>query len=115
MRIGGVMVAVPTVLHAVACGGDDDNPDAINGQTSFGITSDGTGAPHSHVLTIQCGDLDNTSDVAYTSSETNGHTHVVTVTPEQLGMIATGATVSVSVTTPHMHTWQITRPVTACT
>jgi hypothetical protein len=115
LRIGGVMVAVPAVLHATACGGDDSGPDAINNQTSFGVTSDGSGAPHDHVLTLQCADLDNASNVTYTTSETNGHDHPVTLSPEQLGMIATGATVTVTITDGHTHTWVITRPATACT
>jgi hypothetical protein len=114
VRIGGVMIAVPAAL-AVACGGDDDNPDAISGQTSFGITSDGTGAPHDHVLTVQCADLDNASNVTYQSSEASGHDHRVTLSPEQLTSIAAGTAVTVTITDGHTHTWVISKPASACT
>ena len=58
--------AVPVVLWAVACGGQDAAPDA-NVQTSFQATSQVGASGHLHVLTIMCADL-GSGDVRYVTS-----------------------------------------------
>ena len=104
--------AVPGLLWAISCGGDDAPADA-NNQTSFQVTSDSDATGHRHVLTVMCGDLAG-GDVRYTSSESAQHTHMVTMTRDELGRIAAGETVTKTITDAHAHTWTIMRPSTAC-
>lgn len=106
------MIAVPAALHVVACGGGDSAPDASLGASSFQASSaDSSG--HTHQLTIQCMDLSR-STVTYTSGEGGGHTHQVTVNGTQLAALANGDTVTITVSTPHAHTWMMTKPASAC-
>lgn len=115
IRVGGTLVAVPTVLSAVACGGGDDGgggggADASTGQTSFSVmNSDASG--HSHQLVIQCSDLSG-SGVSYTA--TGGHTHTVMISQSELGMISSGSSVTINTTDGHAHTWIISKPSGAC-
>ena len=105
--------AVPVVLWAVACGGQDAAPDA-NVQTSFQATSQVGASGHLHVLTIMCADL-GSGDVRYVTSEAAEHTHALTMTRAELGVLADGQTVTKSITDQgHTHVWTLTTPATAC-
>lgn len=106
-------LSVPAVLWAVACGGDDGPSDA-NFQTSFQSTSEVNTSGHQHVLTVRCADLVG-SDVRYTTSEANEHTHLVTLTRAELTSIGAGEAVTKVVTDQgHTHTWLLMKPATAC-
>jgi hypothetical protein len=110
LRVGGALVAVPTVLTLTSCGDDDGgggNPDANLGATSFqASTSDNSG--HVHSITVQCSDLAGNS-ATYTSTEAAAHTHTVTLDSTQLAAIANGDTVMVDTNDTHAHTWAISK------
>jgi hypothetical protein len=113
IRVGGTLLAVPAVLHAVACGGDDDGSkaDAQPAPASFQAHNEDN-AGHTHTLTILCRDLTG-NGVTYTSSSV-GHVHMVPVSASELAMIAAGQTVMIMTTSLHNHTWVITKPAAAC-
>ncbi|MBE7453328.1 MAG: hypothetical protein HS111_32020 [Kofleriaceae bacterium] len=105
--------SAPLVLWAVACGGDDGPADA-NFQTSFQVNSETNTSGHRHNLTIMCADIGG-SDVQYTSSESNEHTHRVTVTAAELSALGAGQPVTKTITDQgHSHTWILMKPSTAC-
>jgi len=114
LRVGGAVIAIPAILHATACSGDDEpggaSPDSAPA-TSF--TAMGTLSGHTHEIEIQCADL-SSGGVTYTSTSTNGHTHDVTLSADQLADIAAGVTVTVNTTDLHPHEWIISKPSTAC-
>jgi hypothetical protein len=113
MRRRDVLVGIPPVLLAVACGGGDGAADA-NNQTSFQVQSETNTSGHRHNMTVVCADIGG-SDVRYTTSESANHTHMVTVTGAELMMIGAGTTVTKTITDQgHSHTWILMKPSTAC-
>jgi hypothetical protein len=128
VRVGAGVVIAPAVLTLKACG-DDEGPrddsglpdsggdattdaseDSTTEETSFQGT---TSSPHAHTVTVQCADLGE-DGVTYTSSF-NGHSHQVTLTGEELMMLANGDEVVVMTSDAgHDHMWTIQKPESAC-
>jgi hypothetical protein len=116
VRIGGVLVAIPSVLAVTACGGgdddDDDSADAA-GATSFsGGTSTSDGSGHTHNFTVQCADLGGNS--ATYSATGSGHEHSITLDASQLTALGNGDLVSFDTNDSHAHSWEVRKPSTAC-
>jgi hypothetical protein len=63
---------------------------------------------HGHVLTILRSDLDSTTVVSYDIRGSADHTHTVTLTVVQLATLKTGASVTVTSTTTDYHQHVIT-------
>jgi hypothetical protein len=127
IRAGAGLVAVPAVLTLKACGDDggptddsgvpdsstdDASDDGTVPETSF--TANGTGSGHVHSITVECADLGE-DGITYTSTTASSHSHQVTLTAEELTMIAGGdAVVVITTDAGHEHTWTIQKPETAC-
>jgi hypothetical protein len=110
LRIGGTTVAVPAVLVMTSCGGGGEGtPDA---REEFSVSSSGN--DHVHQILIECADLDAGDAVTYTSSSAQAHTHNVMLTAAEVDMVAGGQTVTKMTTTPHTHTWTISKPSNRC-
>jgi hypothetical protein len=114
-RVGGLAVAVPSVLSLVACGeagsGDAGNTGTSSGDDFAGETTESAG--HTHTVTIRCSDVDAGGAVTYTSSKTSGHTHTVPLNAVQLAKLAAGESVTLETRSLHLHTWVLS-PGTAC-
>ena len=63
---------------------------------------------HGHVLTVLRSDLDSTTVVSYDIQGTADHTHTVTLTLAQLATLKSGASVTVTSTTTDYHQHVIT-------
>lgn len=114
-RVGGLAVAVPSVLTLVACGeaggGDAGNAGTPSGDDFVGETTQSAG--HTHTVTVRCSDVDAGEAVTYVSSKTSGHTHSVPLNTVQLAELASGGSVSLETRSLHLHTWVLS-PGTAC-
>jgi len=100
-----------------ACGGDDggggnNNPDAAVSTKS--CTDNGTSVQisgnHGHVLMVTAADVTAAADKTYDITGTSAHSHSVTVTAANFGMLASNPSGSVMVTSTSGggHTHQIT-------
>ena len=58
---------------------------------------------HGHVLAVSKSDLDSATDLTYNIQGSADHTHSVTLTVAQLGVLKTGASVTVTSTTAFDH------------
>lgn len=112
IRIGGMVVAVPPILHLVACGDGGGGGDSAggtggtsNGDDLIGETTESAG--HVHTVTVHCADVLAGDAVTYTSSKTSGHTHGVTLNSVQLSKLAAGESVTFETNSLHLHTWVI--------
>ena len=117
VRVGGLVVAVPSVLHLVACGdaGESDGSGGAGGAPA-GDTFEGettASAGHTHTVTVRCSDVAAGDGVTYTSSKAGGHTHSVTLSAVQLSKLALGETVTFETNSLHLHSWMLS-PGDAC-
>lgn len=110
IRVGGALVAVPAALKLTACGDDGNGnggtPDGGGGDSFTVMNQDDAG--HSHTFSVECTDLSSQTEVTFTATG-SGHSHSVTLTAQQLTMVAGGTTVMVNTTTPHNHTWVVSK------
>ena len=118
-RIPMVLLAVP-VLKACAAeedrttrppgtggGGGDDEP----GPTEFRVENDDASG-HLHWFSVTCVQLDSRQT---TWTAQGAHTHMVTLTEDQLDSILAGDQVIVNTTGGHPHTWVLQMPSDMCT
>ncbi len=91
-------------------GGDTEaDPDA-GAETSFLVQNqDSSGHPHS--FEMSCASLDGRQ---YTYTAGGAHTHMVTLTDEDIDDILSGRTVTIETTGGHPHTWVIAMPASLC-
>jgi hypothetical protein len=110
IRVGTALIAVPVALSLESCGNDNGDTPAPPG---FDVNST-VDLAHSHSVRILTSDLTNppASGVVYTSSVSDGHTHTIALTQQQLTDINNGVSVPVvsSVTNAHTHGWTIQKP-----
>jgi hypothetical protein len=96
-------LASGTVLLLIqGCGGDDDEPPP---PSACGVTITNN---HGHVLTIASADLSSTTSKTYDIQGTADHTHNVTLSPTQLAQLKSGGSVSVTSTQTNQHSHPIT-------
>lgn len=122
-RIPLVLVAVPVVG---ACAAEDDYPTRPPGGGGGAGGGSGSGQPqpdaaftvqndddsgHQHWFEVACLELE---DGKSTWTAQGAHTHMVTLTNEQLDAILAGDMVSVTTTGGHTHTWVFAMPQTLC-
>ncbi len=114
MRIGGAVVAVPSVLYATSCDGGsfEESVDASLGRTSFQVMNFDS-AGHTHTFTIQCAELSNANGMTYTAVN-DTHNHTISLSGGQLATISNGDPVVISFTDGHAHTFTIMKPDNAC-
>ena len=91
-------------VAAVRCGSSTTAPSSV---ADVSVTSTVVNA-HSHTINVSSSDQLHPADTTYTTSNTMGHTHTLTLTAGQLASIATGGTVTVTsssstVTGNHTH------------
>jgi hypothetical protein len=100
-RLALILVVAVTV---VSCG-SSTAPSSLVADLS--VTSTVVNA-HSHTINVSASDQLHPADTTYTTSNSMGHTHTLTLTAGQLSSIATGGTVTVTssmstVTGNHTH------------
>jgi hypothetical protein len=114
-RVGGLALAVPSVLSLVACGesggGDAGSAGTPSGDAFVGETTESAG--HTHTVTVRCSDVDSGEAVTYASSRASGHTHNVPLNTVQLAKLASGGSLTLETRSLHLHTWVLS-PRTAC-
>jgi len=112
-RIGGTMVAVPLVLEAISCGSDNT---AAPSTTEFSQNSS-TASSHSHTMRFVCAELATHAGMPYTSSNSGGHVHEITLDVTELNTILAGGAVgpvTSTIVNGHAHTWTIQKPAGSC-
>jgi hypothetical protein len=100
--------SLAALLGAVGCGGSDDT---LAGCDGVGAVSDVVEG-HSHTVCVPASNLAGmpTVPILYTTSTAEGHTHQITLSPEQNSTLASGGTVADVVSTMdsgHSHTFTL--------
>jgi hypothetical protein len=96
-----------SLLALAACGSDEDTLAGCDGVGAVSSVNDG----HSHTVCVPAADLARrpTVSILYTTSLVMGHTHQITLTPEQIATLAEAGTVEVITTVDagHSHTFTL--------
>lgn len=103
MRVARTLVA----LALVAIGGcGDDDGEACDGPFAETDVEQG----HAHTVCVSASSLVNRARIAqlYTTSRNEGHEHQITLSVEQLDLLANGGTVTVTTTTVRGHAHSVT-------
>jgi len=100
--------SLAALLGAVGCGGDDNTLAGCDGVGAVSDVVDG----HSHTVCVPASDLARMPSVSilYTTSTAQGHTHQITLSPEQISTLASGGTVAdvtSTVDAGHSHTFTL--------
>jgi len=108
MFAGFVLLAV-TPLALACSSGDDDTGATAKSCTGVGTTTTNDSG-HTHFVCVPEGDLDNppAAGSTYTTTNDAGHTHHVTLTADQLTMVASGQGVTVATSLDSGHTHHVT-------
>jgi hypothetical protein len=91
----------------LACGSsDDDTLEGCDGAGAVSTVDDG----HSHTVCIPASDMARmpTVPLLYTTSTADGHTHQLTLSPEQIATLAGSGTVEVTTTVDAGHQHGVT-------
>lgn len=101
IRVGTVLVSLPIFA---ACGDDNTTPNTQTGTLRFTSSED---AGHSHTVDIELTALANPPMSIDKTTSSVGHTHMVSLTSDDLRSINTGGTISKQTTTDegHLHTF----------
>jgi hypothetical protein len=104
-------------VGAAACSDDNNNngndggAGGTGGGTSCSSPQVADDTAHTHTVAVPASALAQTSPQTFTTSEVGAHTHMITLSVADLGMLSSGQTVSAvstsNGTTPHMHTYTI--------
>jgi hypothetical protein len=100
------LLIIPVAGGIAACGSDSPSPSpTCDGVLTTSTVTEG----HTHTLCVPTGDLTNppSAGQTYTTSMNAAHTHTVTLTQQQLQMINTGGTVTVTSSSPASHDFMI--------
>lgn len=110
LYLGSGIVLFPA-LSSLACGGGDSDggPD---GQTPSFIVMNDDDSGHVHQLEIQCADLAAGQPVTYVA--TGPHEHTISLSADQVEVIASGEEVTISFTEGHSHVFAIEMPSGLC-
>lgn len=105
---GFVILAVTPV--ALACSSGDDDTGAAPGTCKGAGANTTNDSGHTHFVCVAQADLDNppAAGSTYTTTNNSGHTHHVTLTADQLAMIASGQSVTVATSTDAGHLHHVT-------
>jgi len=113
--------AFPIIAGAVYVVGCDSNSDGNNissngndgGDQIMTLSAVSTFVDgHSHSATIPLSDLDSAARKSYQSSNADSHTHTVSLSVSQLGVISSGSSVTVTSTNSGGHVHQFTFSLT---
>jgi hypothetical protein len=106
---------VPAVLQACSSSPSDGPSNSCAGTDPLSTVNEG----HTHSVCVPTSDMTSppATGVTYTSSNDGGHTHKITLTADQLSLIASGQSVFVTSTSDvdptthvaHTHDWTITK------
>jgi hypothetical protein len=106
--LGGVFVAGAATGAVAGCGGDDGgggSPDSGGGGDNC---SSQISANHGHAIQVPMADVDAGAERTYDISGSAGHSHSITITAAQFGMLAGGTPVTVTSTSGAAHTHSVT-------
>ena len=94
---------------ALACSSGDDDSAESQSCTGVGATTTNDSG-HTHFVCVPKADLDSppVAGNTYTTTNNSGHTHHVTLTADQLAMIASGQSVTVATSTDAGHLHHVT-------
>ncbi len=95
------------ILLFFGCADKATSPDNSNGGTTGGAQGV-VGNNHGHSVTISQTQLDNGAAVTLTLSQGNGHTHMVSLTTDQVLRIKNEETVGVTSSTTSAHSHSVT-------
>jgi hypothetical protein len=103
-RVGlfGILAAWMIIVGS-ACSNDITTDIPLTEKSYYSTTVDG----HSHSVTITKTEIENAQPILRTTSLVNSHTHIVSLSQEQVQSLKDGATVSVETTVDngHSHTF----------
>jgi mono/diheme cytochrome c family protein len=104
-----LLVAVSTLLSG--CGEDKEDNVPTTKLTASAVASETATDAHGHTVTIPFTDVSSSPALLsqYRSSDTNGHSHVIALSKEQLTDLSSGMrlTVTSSTQNTHSHLWNI--------
>lgn len=94
IQAGQAFPIVAGALYLVGCGSSTTSPSTVAdvSSTSTAVNS------HTHTANVPASDQMHPTDTTYTSSTDSAHNHLVTLTANQLTMIASGGAVTVTST-----------------
>lgn len=106
---------VPAVLQACSSSPSDGPSSSCAGADPLSTVNEG----HTHSVCVPTSDMTNppAAGATYTSSNDGSHTHTITLSAEQLSLIASGQSVAVTSSSDvdpktqvaHTHDWTITK------
>ena len=93
VRAGKAFPVVVAALYLIDCGGPTA-PSSVADVASDSTVVNG----HSHTVNVSASDQLHPASTTYTSSTASAHTHMVSLTADQLSTIASGGSITISST-----------------
>jgi len=94
IQAGKKFPVVAGALYLIGCGGSSTSPSGVADVQSTSRVANS----HTHTANVPASDQLHPADTTYTSSTDSAHSHMVTLTANQLSTIASGGSVTVTST-----------------